>query len=378
MESRRQLLKLVISQSTVIIAQLRMGGFRHLELQTRVADGGSQVLATLREETPHAVIIKAELGDTDAFSLCRRIRTELGLGQLPVIVLCNHGITRPMLPAIEASGCNEVFTIPLGHAQLYDIITSHLELPRRRSTRVRLRAQVAARGKKGETLGELHDISLTGARVRLGGPFLEDGALAISIANPPDQDVEVNGTVVWRRPHGLGTELALQFTEASVEVAAQIGKLLTWRVEPGQTRQRVVLHQRLDEHSSFEGLVEQLEKKNLFDLRHLSHITSQGILHWVNFLRQIPSEVDYCFCNCSVPFCTQAAYLPGMLGRGRLLSFFAPYFCPDCDHEMEQELVVAHLGDPRAPTLPPVTCLICGTTMELDTTPESFLAMLQD
>jgi CheY-like chemotaxis protein len=375
-KSSSKLYHLVVTNSTVILSQLRWGAFRRLNLRTDVADSARAVLQLLGKGRPDAVVLESKLVGGDAFDLCKRVKTELGMGDLPVVIVSEGSISRPMLSKIQDSGCDEVLNAPLSRGQLYTVLADHLNLPRRRNYRVRVQAPVTARGTYLEVKGEIYDLAVSGARIRLDEPLSSESRLTVYIDPPGGGEIQLPGKVVWHRPYSRGAELALQFDPVPEEVANQLEILATWRLENRGDHQVVVLQRSLNERSNFTGLAEQLAGKVIFDMRHLTLIASIGVGKWVSFLRSIPEEVQYRFVHCSVGFCVQASYLTDMLGRGEITTFFAPYFCAQCTCEVERELDAGNL-DPDTLDIPVMHCAVCGQKLEFEDLPERYLKFLK-
>jgi len=359
----------------MIHSQLRWGGFRRVDLRTLVVNRGEEVLEALRAGSHDAVVLLARLADGDAFDVCSRIKNELGLPQLPVVVISESSLSQTLLPRIVASGCDEVLSAPLSRGQLYYVLAEYLDLPRRHNYRVRVKARVTARGTYMEVEGEVYDLAVSGARIRLEEPFSGEAQLMVSIEAPLGA-LELPASVVWHRPYANGAELAVQFKPVSEEVAQQLETLATWRIESREGQQVVVLQRSLNERSNFSGLTEQLNGHVIFDMRHLSMIASAGVGAWVSFLRQIPAEVTFELCHCPVAFCVQASYVANMLGRGRIKTFYAPYFCAACNSEVERELVADSVEIKTPMAAPELRCAVCGAPLEFEDLPERYLKFL--
>jgi CheY-like chemotaxis protein len=375
-KSRSRLYHLVVTNSTVILSQLRWGGFRRLNLRTDVADSAKTVLQLLGKGRPDALVLESKLVGGDAFDLCKRIKTELGMEELPVVIVSEGSISRPMLSKIQASACDEVLNAPLSRGQLYTVLADHLNLPRRQNYRVRVQAPVTARGTFLEVRGEIYDLAVSGARIRLEQTLSSESRLTVYIDLPGGHEMQLPGKVVWHRPYSRGAELALQFDPVSEDVASRLEILATWRLESRGDHQVVVLQRSLNERSNFTGLAEQLTGKVIFDMRHLTLIASVGVGKWVTFLRSIPEQVEYKFVHCSVGFCVQASYLTDMMGRGKIISFFAPYFCAHCTCEVERELDADSFSSEDL-EVPEMHCAVCGQKLEFEDLPERYFKFLK-
>jgi CheY-like chemotaxis protein len=366
----------VISNSTPLLSQLRWGGFRRVSLDLRVTTTASEVLAMVDERLPHAVVLESALADGDAFTLCAELRQRHRAAQLPLVVVHQGSISREIWPQVTASGCDELLTMPLGQGQLYEVLAPHLGLKQRRHLRVVLRAGATAKDASIELTGELYDLSVTGARIRL--PVLYSGGpdLTVVIERNTGQRMEVRARLVWQRPYSNGAEMAVDFTAPDRRTAALLAGWTTWQLEWRKDHQLAVIQRDLTELADFGGLAETLSGPVVFDMKKVELINSMGVSIWVRFLREIPDEVEYSFERCSAAFCTQVAYLQEMRGRGTIESFHAPYHCSQCYAEEAPELraCAIDLDDPRPPVL---RCATCGGELVFDEVPERFFLFLK-
>lgn len=375
MGTNRPICRLVVSNSTVILRHLRAGGFRRIDLRVQVAQSVREVLDHLMREQPDAVILEAQLSDGDGFELCRTIKAMPEHAELPVIIVCEGSISRSLFPTITACGCDEVLSAPLSRGQLYQVLAERFNLPRRRHYRVNVRARVTTRDTYVELKGETYDIAVTGARIRLSQPFTNEPDLRVCVELNSGEALTLDAAVVWHRPHAHGSEIAVQFKNVTGEAARQLEGLATWRVEPQDDQQWIILQQNLTERSNFDGLTGQLAKEVFFDLRHLALINSVGVSRWIAFLRQMPDSVVYHLAHCSVAFCAQASFVPDMVGRGDVISFYAPYYCPTCDCDLERELHAASLQ--QSGDVPAMPCPTCGQDLVFEDVPERYLSFLR-
>jgi CheY-like chemotaxis protein len=365
---------LIVSNSNTILSQLRQGGFRRIDLQTSVANNDKGVLQMVNKQRPDALVLESGLPG-DPFELCRHLKQDLGMPELPVVIICEGSISKVLLPKIVNSGCDEVLSAPLSRGQLYDVLAEHLGLPRRSHLRANVLAHVTARGTYVQLKGRIYDLTVSGARIRLEQPFEGESMLTVCIESSTGEELMLTGRVVWHRPFAKGAELAVQFTNVDAETARLLEVLATWHLVHSGSQRFVVLQRALTERSNFTTLVEQLQDGVVFDLRHLNLINSMGVSRWVDFLRGIPEEISFRFAHCSVAFCTQASFIPDMVGRGRVESFFAPYYCSACDREAERELSAAQLESDE-PSPPNLVCPSCGEQMLFEDIPERYFRFL--
>ena len=112
----------------------------------------------------------------------------------------------------------------------------------------------------------------------------------------------------------------------------------------------------------------------IVDFDAVGWITSFGIREWATAIKEIP-KTYLAFINVRPTVVQQFNMLTSFGGDGELLSFYAPYACPNCSHYQEKliDLLELHPVVKRM-ELPPLKCESCGKETELDDVPESYLS----
>jgi anti-anti-sigma regulatory factor len=139
-------------------------------------------------------------------------------------------------------------------------------------------------------------------------------------------------------------------------------------------RVRIVIKGDLTEAVNLDKLLPRVVGRISFDMSQVRYMNSLGVREWVRFLHRANAQ-GYEFHACSPAFIMQASMVSGVLGRGTVVSFFAPYACVECDHQEETLLQSAAVlaANYEAPTFP---CPKCDKHMELDDAPERYFAFL--
>src|SRR6267142_2121603 len=137
------------------------------------------------------------------------------------------------------------------------------------------------------------------------------------------------------------------------------------------------LHGVLDE--GFEGrkLTDSADtKKVVMNLRDVRRFASWGMAEWMNFLRANP-EADLYLVECSTYSVNQINLVTGLLGHGKLVSFYATYRCASCDQEFESLILVPEdreafreLADSEQP------CPACGGSARMEKYPTQMCAAI--
>jgi eukaryotic-like serine/threonine-protein kinase len=152
------------------------------------------------------------------------------------------------------------------------------------------------------------------------------------------------------------------------------GKSLRIEPTPGRGGTLIRLSGVIDETFDRDQLVGAARGVVVVDLDDVKRITSYGVREWIGALAAFPQEY-YCFARCRPAMVAQFNMVAGFGGRGELLSFYAPYACPDCHTEIEEliDLRRQH-AEVRAFEPPVVNCPGCGAVAELDDLAESYFA----
>jgi serine/threonine protein kinase len=146
-------------------------------------------------------------------------------------------------------------------------------------------------------------------------------------------------------------------------------------VRPDERGLLVRLPPVFDEHFDAKGLVKAISQPGpiVFDFDRVRRITSYGIREWSRFLKMLPEDRYFCFVRCRPSVVAQFNVLANFGDRGEMVSFYVPYFCPQCSEKMEL-LVDVRTEKERLNALeaPPLQCARCRVDAELEDVPEIY------
>jgi hypothetical protein len=132
-------------------------------------------------------------------------------------------------------------------------------------------------------------------------------------------------------------------------------------------------------HENFKARSITLPEANacVINLAGLRSINSLGVREWAQFLLSLTKKSTVVLEECSVVFIDQANIVPQILAGARVASFFAPYFCPQCNIELNCKLSVANhrkkLSERRAPQI----IHSCGAELQFDALEESYFFQVE-
>jgi hypothetical protein len=119
-------------------------------------------------------------------------------------------------------------------------------------------------------------------------------------------------------------------------------------------------------------------QKVVVSLRDVRRFASWGMSEWMDFLR-INAERDLYLVECSTYAVSQINLVTGLLGHGKLVSFYASYRCASCSEEHEGQFIIPHdrqiirelSGHTRE-------CATCGGRARLEEYPAAFFETIAD
>lgn len=141
-----------------------------------------------------------------------------------------------------------------------------------------------------------------------------------------------------------------------------------------QKNGQIALSGFLDENSALQRL-DPLAKlpKILFNFGSVSRVNSCGVRDWVNFITKLATtEIHYV--DCTMVVVKQLNVVPDFQGKAKVDSFYAPYFCENCDAEHMKLLTSAAVKDGQPPA---VNCPTCAKPMGFDAIPNQYLSFLK-
>ena len=104
------------------------------------------------------------------------------------------------------------------------------------------------------------------------------------------------------------------------------------------------------------------------DTSGVTRINSMGVASWIRYMGKLAElGVPVSIAPLSVCFVIQAGMISNFLGTAQVENFEAPYFCPECDHTVEQ----LYAFDAEVPESIP--CEKCQSPMQFDDEIDNYL-----
>jgi CheY-like chemotaxis protein len=95
------------------------------DYQLVLAEDGQAALQKAREARPDLILMDLSLPRMDGWEATRRLKADLNLSKIPVIVLSAHAM-RGDEERARASGCDDFLTKPIDETLLYQKLARHL------------------------------------------------------------------------------------------------------------------------------------------------------------------------------------------------------------------------------------------------------------
>ncbi len=379
----RSMLKVVTSNNTAIFRELRAPAFQPIELQQVVVISGTEALTRIRKLRPDLVVLDVDLPELSGYDVCRTIKDDPDpeLAATRIILVITGSPDRQDIERLNGSGCDDLLTIPTPTEDLYAHAARLLDLPQRQRSRVLAQVVLPAGSPVPIIRGEAIEIALDAVTVKVEHIVAPATEVKVRLGRAgAGVGVVVRGTVVGCETARKGAEMRLRvkLTGLRPDDERALADLALWQVVDRPEGLLIIIRGDITERTAFDSLLDQIRgaHKLSFDLHAVRYLNSSGILRWSQFLDQLEPEVDYEFVRCAPAFVAQFGLVSSARGRGRIVSFMAPYYCEMCDREIEQMLRTDELQFPdgKGPATPAFDCPSCGGPLLLDDIPERFFA----
>lgn len=128
-----------------------------------------------------------------------------------------------------------------------------------------------------------------------------------------------------------------------------------------------------EDNALHERLTSTSGKGVLIDLGKVERINSCGVRDWIRFAQRLEAAGNNLYLlRCSPVVVAQLNMVRNFCGeKGHVVSFQAPYFCPNCDEERTETFESSRLNTDAEPS---ANCPTCGGKMEFDDLPDLYFA----
>jgi anti-anti-sigma regulatory factor len=136
----------------------------------------------------------------------------------------------------------------------------------------------------------------------------------------------------------------------------------------------------IDEDNELGTLAEKLGTGTaVIDVSEIERINSCGVRDWVNWLGRAEKQgAKVVLVECSPAIVAQINLVNNFTGQGVVKSFYAPYFCPNCDLEKVLLVETRDLFATQPFKAPSCRCDECDGPMDFDDMEDSYFAFLSN
>ena len=139
----------------------------------------------------------------------------------------------------------------------------------------------------------------------------------------------------------------------------------------------------INERTDLQNMVKDLEGARItINLKNITRINSCGVRDWVNATKPLAQKFSIEYVECSRAIVDQLNMIVNFLNSGKIVSFYAPYYCDECDKEMEMLINIdEHFPEPddrEEPESPDFECPHCKKTMEFNEDEDRYFLFLHE
>jgi anti-anti-sigma regulatory factor len=136
----------------------------------------------------------------------------------------------------------------------------------------------------------------------------------------------------------------------------------------------------IDEDNELASLSEKIGTGTaVIDVSEIERINSCGVRDWVNWLGKVEKNgAKVILVECSPAIVAQINLVNNFTGQGVVKSFYAPYFCPNCDLEKVLLVETRDVAGTSPFKAPSCRCDECDGPMDFDDMEESYFAFLSN
>lgn len=149
----------------------------------------------------------------------------------------------------------------------------------------------------------------------------------------------------------------------------------SYEVKDEGSRVTLNFHGMIDEDVDFSQIAVTSKESFRFNFNGVKAINSCGIREWVKFTEQFDPATVLIYENCTQIIIEQINMVAGFIRKGsQVASFYAPYFCEECDGERK---VLVNGSQIEGTCAPAMNCPECKKPMEFDALEDQYFRFLK-
>ncbi len=196
------------------------------------ATDAEEALRILDRESIDLVLSDLHMPGVDGADLCRRVKSRVGLEDLPFIMLLRDGSTSDSKRAVEA-GADDMLSKPLARGALIEAVHHYLESGLKAGLpRVQIATPIELRNELLHTWGTARNISRGGIYIEADCELEPKSEVAVALTLP-ESAIEINpiAQVIWSRDAAdlRCTEMGLRFLSIDSDTMRQLDQFISSR-----------------------------------------------------------------------------------------------------------------------------------------------------
>ena len=158
-----------------------------------------------------------------------------------------------------------------------------------------------------------------------------------------------------------------------------VASRISYELKKGSEHDCVILRGPINEYflEQVTALVSSVGKVVTLDLGGVESINSAGVRCFLEFVRNFADERVIVIERCSPVFINQVNLIPDIAANAQIISFFADYYCDDCDREAWQLFEVAQGLEAITGAIGKQNCGGCEKPLELQGDADLYLRFLK-
>jgi len=366
-------MKVVIADIEPVRHAFETPALRRRGVEVLVAKDGLEAERLLSEHHPRLAILAVDGGGKPGTEVCRAARASKDFELTAIFLTVDRALTAPQRRQIRESGCDELIELPIKSRVLLDRAALYLGLVERQP---RLPVETVV---EIEVLGPTTSVNLSASGVLVRAERrLAVGQTVQARFQPVHTDllIKTEARLVRVVESEGGFLLAFKFLDLPPSAQRALANLSVFQYEESDGWRHLTVRGAITESSPLDAIAHLLAGRVEVDLSGLTYINSWGTRAWCRLVAD--AEVDeLVFSRCAVSFVLAAGMTQGFLGPGRIVSFYAPYACAECELD---ELVLLEITPElvRARDAPARACSRCGEPATFDEIAAGYFAFLGD
>ncbi|MDF1527160.1 MAG: response regulator [bacterium] len=223
--------KILIVEDVQMFVQIQKTLLNRQDFTLLTARSGQGALDAARQEKPDLILLDLYMPDMNGYDVCRELKSDPATEHIPILIIITGDAEDLKEMCIEA-GCDGHLTKPIRKDTFIPAIESHLQVPPRGHSRVRIRIPCTITDEDGKKEGIIHTLTPRGAFIETDPPLLPGEILNIDFTlDDTGAKLSLLAAVRWSRkmgdshPGGGGCE----FTDIGPEELDSIRSYLALR-----------------------------------------------------------------------------------------------------------------------------------------------------